>query len=197
MPEYQFTLSEQQAKAYCIALEIFARLHLFQFDVIPEQFRHGDMKPVRRQGDPEITPANRMLLVEQLEALAAQMKRAVGLSPSSSLGVASDAVAEVGKHAWDGYQALRRALAFQRQPEGGFTVEFDTPLRTANEPVPVIRVVGPMEARPPVIREIDRARSESSGSASLTPAGLTELLSYVEKLEALVASHMASQPHGE
>ena len=45
-----------------------------------------------------------------------------------------------GQEAWDIYQVIRHAYAWKRYPEGGWTVDFNEPMKTGHEPLPEITI---------------------------------------------------------
>lgn len=45
----------------------------------------------------------------------------------------------IGGGCWDIYQVARHRLAWDRKPEGGFTVAFDEPFQTSQYPLPIIQ----------------------------------------------------------
>lgn len=45
----------------------------------------------------------------------------------------------IGSGCWDIYQVARYRLAWDRKPEGGFTVAFDEPFQTSQYPLPIIQ----------------------------------------------------------
>lgn len=54
---------------------------------------------------------------------------------SSSASITDRGISDDGRVAFDVHQVVRRHLAYQAHPEGGWTVEYDPPLRTSVEPL--------------------------------------------------------------
>jgi hypothetical protein len=45
-----------------------------------------------------------------------------------------------GQVTWDIYQVIRHAMAWHRNPNGGWTVDFDEPMVASNEPLPSVTI---------------------------------------------------------
>ncbi len=54
--------------------------------------------------------------------------------------------------AWDVYQTVRQWLAYRRQPEGGFTVDFHDPMQRSGERIGIESVDGDPDPRPMKVR---------------------------------------------
>ncbi len=107
------TLTPEQARVVVTALDVLARIHIGQFHTIREQFFCQDID------------------VGKIEALMEEVKVSIFPDltggPSHSYGISS-CPSERGKIAWDVLQAIRHCEAYARHPEGGITVDFNTPM---------------------------------------------------------------------
>lgn len=112
MKKYTIEVDESQAKTLVRACELFARINMGQLDVISEEF------PDHMHQD---------FLRHQLKTLP----------------VKPVAIHEGSDHArisWDLYQTIRYRLAWDKNPEGGHTVDFSPPIKYGNSELAKIRI---------------------------------------------------------
>lgn len=62
------------------------------------------------------------------------------LARSAYYGIYAKEIAEENRIACDIHDVIRHHLAWERHPEGGFQVCFDTPMAKSEEPLPVVHV---------------------------------------------------------
>lgn len=145
--QVHLTLSERQAAVVQAALDLYARVHMGQFDAVLSPFRGVD--GVKYQ--------------EARSALAAARQQVYpGLAAGSYYSIRDGRIAESARVAWDVQQVLRHAVAWAKQPGGGFGVQFDAPWKSADEPLATVKVEPRLYAGK---REFD---------AVLTPAAIAE-----------------------
>ena len=111
----QVTMTPEQARLAVTALDLFARVHIGQFNIIQEQFWN-------KLPDSDASRACEDALYTARQLCFPELKH-----PNHSHGI-SGCPTRGGKIAWDLQQVIRRAEAFGRMPEGGMTVNFDSPL---------------------------------------------------------------------
>ncbi len=124
---YQLTVTDEQVQVLLKALDVYSRVGCGQFERILEMFL-GDP---RRQKD---VPDCKLLFNRFKEQLLA-------LTPDTSYSICSPDVPVDYRLAWDVLQVLRHHVAWRKQPEGGFTVNFDKPMNTSGAPLCRIETV--------------------------------------------------------
>lgn len=104
------------------ALELYARLGLGQFETLLDLARFEDL----RRTDGSVVPAANM--DEARELLTKVKSLLTGLESNASYGISGSKVGAEFQKAWDVQRAVRHRLAWDRNPEGGLSVQFDEPL---------------------------------------------------------------------
>ena len=104
--KYTLTLSEKQLQVLSLATEVYSRLAGGQLE---EAAREHMTAPGYR---------------ELYDALYNLRPLAVG---SNAAHKALQEVSERGRMAWDIHAVVRHALAWEKHPQGGVTVDFDSP----------------------------------------------------------------------
>lgn len=118
-------MNKEQAEVVRKACEFYMRINLGQFKEVVEPFLFKD----------EITPND---LNECRNLLDRVKKILTGMEPGAFYSVNGDKTPENAKTAYDIYSVIRHFLAWKRQPEGGFGVDFYEPLRCGKNPLPKI-----------------------------------------------------------
>jgi hypothetical protein len=121
------TLNPAQARVVMRALDLYSRLKMGQFDEIVSLFgfhREFDRDHAR-------------LLLRDLHTTVFPE-----LHGNEYYGIFHEQAGD-GREAWDIYQTIRHAVAWHREPEGGITVDFDRPLKSSAEPLPVVTIEKP------------------------------------------------------
>jgi len=114
-------LSERQAKIVQSALDIYTRLGLGQIE------RVGDFLDWKTR--------------DQWEQLLAAVKViGTGHHPNASTGISHPELDDRFKIAYEIQQVVRGKVAWHNKPEGGWTVDFDDPLKLSQEPLPECQV---------------------------------------------------------
>lgn len=117
---YVLTLTPEQTRVVSRACELFTRLHIGQFNELTWELldlSRKDFCDCRDAAEPLLLQLRRLYFPDLV-------------LPGASYGV--------GKHlasdrAWDVYQVIRHAMAWNEHPEGGVTVDFHPPFSAANE----------------------------------------------------------------
>jgi hypothetical protein len=65
---------------------------------------------------------------------------ATGLPRNAYHGIFSDKIPDEARVAWDLHQVIRHRLSWDDQPEGGITVNFDTPMKYGKEELAIIEM---------------------------------------------------------
>jgi hypothetical protein len=128
---YKLHVTESQLQAIRNACELLARVHMGQLFAVAEALARYNL-------------ADRYCeLREGLEALQPLVH---GLPANSYPGIHSPKLADEAGQAWDIHRVCRHILAWDRNPEGAWTVDFDDP---ASAPCcPPIPAVEPAEGQP-------------------------------------------------
>ncbi len=115
-------VTKEQAHDIMEALDLSSRLLMGQFDRVGDHL----MKYANRF-DNYLT--NKEIIEEKLEEIKALIYPECG---RSYFGIFSDACPEPSKIQWDLIQVIRYAMAWHENPNGGNTVNFNTPLKSSN-----------------------------------------------------------------
>ncbi len=113
---YTLKLSKRQLETIQRAAELYMRVQMGQFPYIAEIF----------MGDPQVN-------IGELKDLL----YALGRSPEGRK-LQRQTRPHKADMAYDIYQVIRHKLAWERNPKGGMTVDFDTPMCTSGEDLPEI-----------------------------------------------------------
>lgn len=112
-------MREQELNQISHQLELFARMHLGQYtrfyDILEEtdgNIRFYDQKEFFER-------ALKRIILPELE------------DPRSSYGIGSEMISEKAKIAWEMHSVIRHYFAWKHHPEGGYTVNFQTPIKTS------------------------------------------------------------------
>ncbi len=109
--DIKISLSIAEAEVLRDAVEILARIHMGQFDVVEHEIWNG----IQDRAVSEVSAEIR----EHIEGLA----KASGLS-----GKGIRSTPERAKMAWDAHQVLRNLLAYHKKPEGGMETCYTAPV---------------------------------------------------------------------
>jgi hypothetical protein len=118
-PSFNIKVSAKQADIIVRALDLYSRVQM------------GQLKDVA------------YVATEKLNSeLAQELKRLepliTGLPHNAYHGIFSPQIPQRAKIAWDIQQAIRHKVSWTLFPEGGITVNFDTPIKCSDETLPTI-----------------------------------------------------------
>ena len=116
-------LSDKQADVLVAALDLYSRIHLGQFEEVANIARMHDISKLDKDYDAH----------NDFEDAIREAKTILGFDRNASYGIFNERVNDIARVAWDMQQVIRHHLAWKRNPEGGFTVNFDTPHRSSKE----------------------------------------------------------------
>ena len=120
---YTLTMSEEQAQVVVRALDLYTRIGIGQFEEI---FRVYDPKGELRNHS-------------GASGLMNSIKNIVGHPANGSHGIHHPEVRDEFRAAYDVQQVIRNRIAFDKNPEGGMGVAFDTPRAISQLPLPTIK----------------------------------------------------------
>lgn len=121
MPNYKIVCDEVQLSVVASACELYARLMMGQFNTILfNVLSHLDI------------PTDRY---HEIQRLLDDAGKKVWNSGGGHPGIRHDDMPDASRVAWDAYCVIRQLLAFQRNPDGGFGVDFDPPMRSSKQPL--------------------------------------------------------------
>ena len=124
------TLTLEQARTVVEALDVFMRIHMGQFNIIQEQFCHENFD---RASVELLLLKARRLIYPELHGVGHSFGIAGCPSESARLG-------------YDILQVIRQKESLARNPEGGMSVNFDSPYWvTDSEPRPKAEILNPLE----------------------------------------------------
>lgn len=116
-------ISDIQANVIKNACEFYSRVFMGQIKYIADILMN------------EIDLERICKLRQELERLEPLI---TGLPPNASWGITSREISEDARISFDILQVIRHYLAWKNHPQGGVTVNFHTPLKTACEDLPII-----------------------------------------------------------
>lgn len=115
--KYVLEVSEYQASVISQALEFMTRCCMGQFD---SELWYVCFQDQRRS--------------DEADALLRRIKKIyTGHESNAYWSLTSEEVPEKARIAWDIHATIRHRLSWDRNPQGGYTVNFDEPMRTARE----------------------------------------------------------------
>lgn len=116
-------LSDKQADILIAALDLYSRIHLGQFEEVANIARMYDISKLNKDYEAH----------NEFEDAVREAKIILGFDRNGSYGIFNEQVNDVARIAWDMQQVIRNHLAWKRNPEGGFTVNFDAPHHSSKE----------------------------------------------------------------
>ncbi len=122
---YTLNMSEAQAQVVVRALDLYTRIGIGQFEEILRVY------------DPlsETWGSGHKFALEFIKEIKAQ----AGHPMNGSHGIHNPKVRDDFRVAYDVQQVIRNRIAFDKNPEGGMTVDFDTPRAISQLPLPTIK----------------------------------------------------------
>ena len=125
--KYVLRLNSDQAHVLSRACEFYARMHIGQLNEI-----RWDLSISRGNCNIDYD-----LVDYAINILRHQLFPDL-VHPGASLSIWDNN--PTAEHAWNIYQVIRYALAWQEHPEGGITVNFHDPMQLGKEPLPKCEV---------------------------------------------------------
>jgi len=126
--EGEVAIDEYQAKTLIRALDFYSRIGIGQFReiVIAFSWWKRDEQWVVHRDDVD-------RLIQEVQW------NLTGMPYNASYGIASPETPEKAKIAYDIKQVIRHRLAWDREPKGGMTVDFDSPMKASEKDFPTIK----------------------------------------------------------
>lgn len=136
MTTYTMTITENQARLIAQAIELVSRIQIGQWyefiDWLPQQHLFCGHN-LREQLQPVMSEHFRKTKPEGCQYAIDGWGR--------HYGIYSEFVRDTARVAWDLQKVIQHRLAWDRNPEGGFTVDFDGPHHVGEEPLAIIKRV--------------------------------------------------------
>ena len=137
---YTLTITENQARLIAQALELVSRVQMGQWPEFIDWLPHRhlfDWHDLREKLQPVMSEHFRKAKPEGCQYAIDGW--------GSHYGIYSEFIPDTARVAWDLQKVIQHRLAWDRNPEGGFTVDFDKPAHAGKEPLAIIKLV---EAQP-------------------------------------------------
>lgn len=115
---YQITLNERQIRLVSAALDFFSRIRAGQLSEVTHILR----------GDYDHVEAG--LYLDKVKKI---------IFPDLASNEHHKGRDEDSQIAYEMHGIIRQFLAFEREPEGGYTVDFDSPLKVSKEPLLTVK----------------------------------------------------------
>lgn len=127
-PQYQITLSQEQARVLMEALELVARLDIGQISYLWEHFTEQAIK-------------NENVTYDSAKVILDQLKSALfpGMHPNASTSISVWTVR--ARTAWDLLQVIRHRLTWDASPKGGMQMRFNKPMKVGDTNLAEIKKV--------------------------------------------------------
>jgi hypothetical protein len=122
--KYTLTLNEDQARILIRALDLYSRIGIGQFEEVAQVYDRGlklDL-PTR----------------DRIRVGLNIAKAEAGHPVNGSYGIHNAKVDDEFRVAYDLQKVVRHRLAWDRQPQGGLGVDFDTPDQSGSQPLATI-----------------------------------------------------------
>lgn len=126
--QFVLTLTASQAQTLVEALDMFSRIGIGQIHEVENVVTRYGMD--RKEHNYEAVR----------NALDFVRRELMGFEPGGSYGIFHKKVHNVFKDAWDLQQVIRYVLAWTKNPEGGFGVNFHDPLKSGESPLATMEV---------------------------------------------------------
>jgi len=119
---YEISVSEKQARVMMDALNLFSRIGIGQ---LREVLRHPQYENKLIHDNETYRYSQRLL--DQVK------ERLTGFETHASYGISSPEVHDDSNIAYDLLQVIRHRLSWDRNPDGGIEVYYDTPIQYSKE----------------------------------------------------------------
>jgi hypothetical protein len=131
--KYTIHLTERQARVIVDALDLFSRIGMGQLKEVAYVLRQNPLPSY----DPDLEIRTNLLfkIRDKLDILARYWMKGPGY-----YGITSKSISDKFRIAWDIQQVVRHRLAWDRNPKGDITIDFDNPMKTSEEDLPKIEV---------------------------------------------------------
>lgn len=132
--DVQINVTEKQAEIISFSLEILLRLGLGQIEELNYLIRANIIPNAIENPPPK--------KLEEIDLYITEIKKILGFSRNSSLGIYNAGVHEYVKSSYEIYKTMRRQMAISKNPNPPFkTVDYDGVItRTTSDPLPVVKV---------------------------------------------------------
>jgi len=130
MRKYSLHIDEDQAKVLIKALDLYSRIGLGQFQEIIYAF---NWRKIVGREDFDLRYG------EAKEHLNKAKFHLTLHPPNASLGIFCKETPEEAKMTWDIQQVVRHRLAWDKEPKGGWRVDFDNPMQSSQKQLPTIK----------------------------------------------------------
>ena len=117
-------LTAEHCRVLVSALDLFSRIHMGQFDEILRVYR-ANGRAVHTLSVSEQNEAR--VLIGVVHDMLTRMPR------NASYSILAHEVPDEARAAWDLQQLVRHRVAWDENPEGGITVNFDEPRQSSTE----------------------------------------------------------------
>ncbi len=129
--KYALHLTEKQARVIINALDLYSRIGMGQLKEVAYVLRHNPIPASASEAENRSS-----ILIDIKDELDVLSK--LWMNGSGYHSINSSKISDVFRIAWDIQQVIRHRLAWDRNPKGEITVDFDTPLVTSDEVLPKI-----------------------------------------------------------
>jgi len=129
--KFSLEINEKQARAILKALEFYERLSMGQVNELAHHF----ISPF----SDKINDENKYIIEEMSEKIKKEVFPE--LDSNSSFGIFSKNVSDDAKIMYDIQQVLRHCVAWSKNPSGDIFVDYDTPLQSSKEDMPVAKKI--------------------------------------------------------
>lgn len=126
MSKWQLTLTDTQAIIIKDALDMYSRVGMGQIKAILD---HPDITE-------RLLDKGHSRWGEVGDTLDVFKQEVFDLDKSGYYGIFSEDIKECNREAWDVQQVIRHGIAWDKYPEGGLGVSWDTPFQASKQDLP-------------------------------------------------------------
>lgn len=114
------------------ALDFYSRIHIGQFKEVLEVLRWNSKMPTDFDIENDIT--------KELRIIREMIYPELGPCLEGSYGIFNPKVQNTAGLAYNMYQVIRYYYSYALHPEGGYTVDFNSPVATGSDPLPACSI---------------------------------------------------------
>ena len=129
-------INEEQAHTLLKALDAFSRLHMGQLNIVMSDILISHQKRFEKEQLNMVLAIPKAIL-DLSDSISAMF---TGMPPNASFSIGSPEIPDMAREAYDMQQVLRYKLAWEKNLSGGYTVNFQKPMKTSELDLPKVTI---------------------------------------------------------
>lgn len=142
------TMTPNQAKIVMRACELMSRLRCGQLDHVIDEIEDIQFASIPKEGQANRDAFDKIIenrdVIKEHAAAIKQLMFPELKGYYSSYGVGHEERSDI---AWEVYTTIRHAVSWHEHPEGGITVNFNTPMQWSQTPLPKCEIIEAEEVK--------------------------------------------------